>query len=155
MTIKNKKKCLLATGLGLLMSVTTAVSVAKFSASAEETVVKHGSSTLEATVENGEYTLAGTLGRERAGFVIPTPINHRYELSFDYTVLVDSGEELASGNPQNRAYLITLNEYPDSENPYTANNTHVSNAVNGLQLEIRTNPWEHAIYVNAMAHNNL
>ena len=153
MTIKNKKKCLLATGLGLLMSVTTAVSVAKFSASAEETVVKHGPSTLEATVENGEYMLAGTLGRERAGFVIPTPINHRYELSFDYTVLVDSGEELASGNPQNRAYLITLNEYPDSENPYTANNTHVSNTVNGLQLEIRTNPWEHAIYVNAMAHN--
>ena len=115
MTIKNKKKCLLATGLGLAMSIATAFSVANFSAVAEESVVvKHGPSTLTATAENGEYTLTGTLGRERAGFIIPTPINHRYELSFDYTVLVDSGEELGNGNPQNRAYLITLNEYLSS-----------------------------------------
>ncbi len=155
MTIKNKKKCLLATGLGLAMSIATAFSVANFSAVAEESVVvKHGPSTLTATAENGEYTLTGTLGRERAGFIIPTPINHRYELSFDYSVLVDSGEELGNGNPQNRAYLITLNEYPDSENPYSGNNTHVSSSVNGLQLEIRTNPWEKTVYVGAMAHGS-
>lgn len=155
MTTRNKKKCLLATVLGCTMSVAAAFSVANFSAVAEdvETVVKHGPSTLEATVENGEYALTGTLGRERAGFIIPTPVNHRYELSFDYTLLVDSGDELANGNPQNRAYLITLNEYPDSEDPYSANNTHISSSVNGLQLEIRTNPWEHAVYVNAMAHS--
>ena len=154
MTTKNKRKSILAMGLGALMSVVAAFSVG-VSAMADEglSVVKHGPSTLTATSENGEYMLTGTLGRERAGFIIPMPINHRYELSFDYTVLVDSGEELGSGNPQNRAYLITLNEYPDCENPYSGNNTHISSAVNGLQLEVRTHPWEKAIYVNAMAHN--
>ena len=153
MTKKNKKKGLIAAGLGLVLSTVTAFSLVNLSATADgESVIKHGPSTLEATVENGEYTLAGTLGRERAGFIIPTPINHRYELSFDYSVLVDSGEELGNGNPQNRAYLITLNEYPDAENPYSGNNTHMSSSVDGLQLEVRTNPWEHTIYVNAMAH---
>lgn len=155
MRIKSKKKGLLLTGLAFLTSLTTAFAVTEFSVKAdgEANVVKHGPSTLEATVKDGEYTLEGTLGRERAGFIIPTAINHRYELSFDYSVLVDSGEELSEGNPQNRAYLITLNEYPDCENPYSDNNTHVSETVNGLQLEIRTNPWEHAVYINAMARS--
>ena len=66
---------------------------------------------------------------------------------------MDSGEELKDGAPQNRAYLITLNEYPDPENPYTGNNTHISSSVNGLQLEIRTNPYGKMVYVGAMAHN--
>ena len=155
MTKKQRKHCLLAVGLSLIASLTSAFIIKNSNVTADETafVVKHGPSTVEATVSNGEYAFTGVLGRERAGFVIPTPVNHRYELSFDYTLLVDSGEELANGSPQNRAYIITLNEYPDPEDPYTANNTHISSAVNGLQLEIRTNPYEGAIYVGAMARN--
>ena len=152
MTIRSKKQYLLATSLGCVLSLGAAFSVG-FTANADTTgFIKHGPASVTANVENGNYTFTGTLGRERAGYVISTPVNHRYELSFDYTLFVDS--EGITGAPQNRAYIITLNENIDAEDPYYGNNTHISSTVNGLQLEIRTNPWNYggALYINAMAH---
>ena len=150
-----KKKNFWLISLCVLFVFAVVFSAASFKVYAAEKreAVKHGPSSLEVVTDDGGYTLVGTLGRDRAGFIIPSAINHRYELSFDYTLLVDSGEELKDGAPQNRAYLITLNEYPDPENPYTGNNTHISSSVNGLQLEIRTNPYGKMVYVGVMAHN--
>lgn len=153
MTIKNKRKYIFAAGFAWLASLVLSFGCLFASANTESNAVQHGPSSLEMTESKDGYAMTGTLGRERAGFIISTPVNHRYELSFDMTMLVDSGAELAQGAPQNRAYLITLNEYLDSENPDKGNNTHISSSVNGLQLEIRTNPYENAIYVGMMSHN--
>lgn len=152
MTIKSKKKTLLATGLGCVISLATAFSVGYTVNADTAGYIKHGPGSVEVKVENGNYTFTGSMGRERAGYVISTPINHRYELSFDYTLLVD-GEGITK-DPQTRAYVITLNENVDAEDPYYGNNTHIPSSINGLQLEIRTNPWNNGgeLYINAMAH---
>ena len=155
MTKKIKRVNLLILGFLLLLSVALSVFLKSVGVLAQERAdaVKHGPSSLEVATGDDGYVMTGTIGRDRAGFIIPSAINHRHELTFDYTLLIDSGEELADGAPQNRAYIITLNEYPDSDAPYTANNTHISSEVNGLQLEIRSNPYNKYVTVGIMAHN--
>ena len=70
-----------------------------------------GPSSLVYSDDGDSFNLSGTLKDNRGGFVIPHKVNVGHKLSFDFHVLVDSLFDVDEASIQNRAYLITINEY--------------------------------------------
>ena len=150
--MKNKTKSFLVSILAVFTISFTAFGFSAFASTSKlsDGIFKFGAPTLTLQDKEDGVVFSGTMGAGRAGFVLNEEINIGEELNFYFSTLVDSGDELAQGNPQNRAYVITLNEYKNGVNEADA--THLA-PVNGWQLEVRTD-WALNVVIDTMSHGD-